>query len=117
MLWRNIKRNTYKRALIRVIAPYAFWSYRLPEQSPDVSDDNLIEAVLIHGNDALRYRLFKIFNKNQIRQVWEQKLIIQGTRLKALNLKIATEFIKLKNPEIHIQQAFRKNNLYDRFSA
>ena len=109
-------RNKLKIALARVIAPYAFWSYASVNPS-EISDENLIEAVLIHGNDPLKNRLFQIFSKNKIMSVWEQKLVIQDSRLFRLNRKIASELFHLSNPEQHIQQAYKKYNLYDRFSA
>jgi hypothetical protein len=109
-------REKLKAALARVIAPYAFWSY-VPVDSDKVSDERLIEAVLLYGNDALRLRLFKLFNADRIREVWEQRLVIQGNRLYNINKKIASEFLHLSDPEYHIQQAYKKYNLYDRFSA
>lgn len=112
----KLDRNKLKIALARVIAPYAFWSYASVNPS-EISDENLIEAVLIHGNDPLKNRLFQIFSKSKIRSVWEQKLVIQDSRLFHLNRKIASELLHLNNPEHHIQQAYKKYNLYDRFSA
>ena len=116
MFNKRINRRKLKVALTRVIAPYAFWSY-LPMNSPKVSDERLIEAVLIHGNDPLKSRLFRLFNEKKIRDVWEQKLVIQDSRLHDVNRKIASEFLHLANPEYHIEQAYKKYNLYDRFSA
>lgn len=112
----KLNRNKLKIALARVIAPCAFWSYASVSPS-EISDENLIEAVLIHGNDPLKSRLFQIFRKSKIRSVWEQKLVIQDSRLFHLNRKIASELLHLNNPEYHIQQAYKKYNLYDRFSA
>ncbi len=112
----KLHRNKLKIALARVIAPYAFWSYASVNPS-EVSDENLIEAVLIHGNDPLKNRLLKIFSKSRVKRVWEQKLVIQDSRLFQLNRKIASELLHLNNPEQHIQQAYKKYNLYDRFSA
>ncbi len=103
-------------ALARVIAPYAFWSFQ-PLNSSKISDDKLIEAVLVHGNDPLRKRLLRLFSEDKIKSIWEQKLVIQGCRLHDLNRKIASELLHISNPEDHIQQAYKKYNLYDRFSA
>ncbi len=105
-----------KIALARVIAPYAYWSFQLVDPSK-ISDDNLIEAVLVHGNDPLKKRLLEIFSADKIRSIWEQKLVIQDSRLHDLNRKIASELLHISNPEYHIQQAYKKYNLYDRFSA
>ena len=115
MVKQGLSRNRLKEALARVIAPYAFWSYASVNPA-EVSDENLIEAVLIHGNDPLKIRLFKLFSENKIRQVWEEKLVIQDLSLHSLNRKIASEFLHLSNPEHHIQEAYKKYNLYDRFT-
>jgi hypothetical protein len=109
-------KNKYKTAIARAIAPYAFGSYSSVNPS-EISDDNLIEAVLIHGNDSLKNRLFRIFSENKIRNAWEKRLVIQDSRLHILNRKIATELFHLNNPEDHIQRAYKKYNIYDRFSA
>ena len=105
-----------KIALARVIAPYAFWSFERVNPS-EVSDEKLIEAVLIHGNDPLRKRLLKLFNEDKIKDIWERKLIIQGSRLHKVNRKIAQDLLHIPNPQRYIQQAYKKHNLYDRFSA
>lgn len=116
MIKQKINRRKLKVALARVIAPYAYWSY-LPVNPSKIPDEKLIEAVLIYGNDPLKSRLFKLFNEAKIRNVWEQKLVIQDYRLHNINKKIASEFLHLSDPEYHIQQAYKKYNLYDRFSA
>lgn len=112
----RLDQKKYKKALARVIAPYAFWSYASVD-SAQISDENLIEAVLLFGNDPLKNRLFNIFSKQAIKQVWEQRLVIRDSRLHDLNRKIASEFLHLSDPEFHIHQAYQKHNLYDRFSA
>jgi len=112
--WPN--RRKLKIALARVIAPKAFWSYSAFNPS-EISDESLIEAVLIHGNNPLKNRLFKIYNQNKIKRVWEQRLVIQEPRLHELNKYIASDLFHLNNPELAIQQAYKKYNLYDKFSA
>ena len=109
-------RNKYRAAIVRAIAPYTFWSYSAVDPS-EISDENLIEAVLVDGDDPLKSRLFRIFSKNKIRNVWERRLVIQDARLHILNRKIASELLHLNNPEDYIQRAYKKYNLYERFSG
>jgi hypothetical protein len=117
MLFKNkLYKRKHKVALARVIAPQAFWSYAKIDPSK-ISSESLIEAVLLYGNDPLKSRLFALFSKNLIKKVWEQRLVIQDSRLHSLNRKIASKFLNLNNPENHIQLAYKKYNLYDRFSA
>jgi len=103
-------------ALARVIAPLAFWSH--PNLKPSkIPDELLIEAVLIHGNDALRRRLFILYKPNQIKKVWKSKLIIHGSRLDFLNRKIAKDFFSIAQPEKYIEKSYQRDNLYARFST
>lgn len=104
-----------KRALLKVIAPDAYWSYNL-SKIQKVPDSYLIEAVLIHGNDALRKRLFSIYPSSKIRKVWEKEIVIRGNRYDNLNKKIASDYLHIANPEKYIERAYSKYNLYDRFS-
>jgi hypothetical protein len=90
-----------------VIAPYAYWSFHVVDPS-QISDEKLIEAVLVHGNDPLKKRLLGIFSANKVRSIWEHKLIIQDARLHDLNKKIASELLHISNPESHIRQAYKK---------
>ncbi len=105
-----------KRSIFDAISKMAFWSHE-PLVSSQVSDDKLIEKVLMHGDDHLRRDLLDVFSIDQIRNIWEQKLVIQEPRLHNLNLKIASSLLHIKDPENHIQQSYKKYNLYDRFSS
>lgn len=104
-------------ALGRVIAPLAFWSFSNPKSLEKIPDEILIEAVLIHGNDALRRRLFSLYKPSQIKNVWKSKLIIQGPRLDFLNRKLAKDFFSIAKPEKYIEKSYQRENLYARFTT
>lgn len=106
-----------KIALGRVIAPLAFWSYKEKSFDSKIPDELLIEAVLVHGNDPLRIRLFNLYTPNEIKNVWKNKLIIQGPRLDFLNQKIAKEYFGIADPKKYVRRVYNKNNLYARFSS
>lgn len=106
-----------KIALGRVIAPLAFWSYDETSLKNRIPDELLIEAVLVHGNDPLRIRLFKLYKSDEIKIVWKNKLIIQGPRLDFLNQKIAKEYFGIADPKRYIRRVYNTNNLYARFSS
>lgn len=112
----RISPNRHKRrALIQSIAPKAFWSY--PAIAPSrVPDGKLIEKVLVYGSDEERKELLSIFSPEKVQRVWERKLIIQEPRLHDLNRRLAVALFHIPDPEDHIQRAYRKYNLYDRFS-
>lgn len=109
-------RKSQKRALQNVIAPLAFWSFDQSEMK-EVPDDSLIEAVLVHGNDALRQRLVRLFSKKKVQSIWERKIVIRGNNYQFLNHKIASDLLKISNPDEYIKMAYSKYNLYDRFSS
>ncbi len=111
-----INRELKKMALAKEISPYAHWSYASIDLS-DISDENLIEAVLLHGKDPLKRRLFDIYKKDIVKRIWRERLIIQGGRLNNVNQHIASELFQLKNPSDYIQRAYKKHNLYERFSS
>lgn len=106
-----------KIALGRVIAPLAFWYYEEHDFENGIPDELLIEAVLVYGNDPLRKRLFKLFKPDEIKNVWEKKVIILGPRIDFINQKIAREYFGIINPKKYIQEVYNKNNLYARFSS
>jgi hypothetical protein len=116
MLNRLAHKAILKKALQNVIASEAFWSFDI-NKIESVPDENLIEAVLVHGNDPLRKRLLDIYSKRMVRRIWEKKVVIRGNNYQFLNQKIASDLLKISNPEEYIKQAYSKYNLYDRLSS
>ncbi len=112
----SLSHKQLKQQIAQDIKPYAFWSYGSSELS-DISDDRLIEAVLIYGDDHLRLQLLELYNFQKVQQVWEEKLVIRGSYFKELNRKIASDLLRIPNPKAFIRESYKKNNLYDRFSA
>lgn len=106
-----------KIALGRVIAPLAFWSLKDMDSENKISDELLIEAVLVHGNDPLRRRLFRLFKPSMIKNVWKEKIIIQGPRLDFLNQKIAKDYFGIVDAKKYVRRIYSKINLYARFSS
>lgn len=85
----------------------AFWSY---ESVNEISDDNLIEMVLLHLDLKDINRLFLIFQKNHIRKVWQQRLIIQEPYYHNLNILIASMYFKIKKPNNYLKRKVRELN-------
>ena len=56
------------------ICNQAFWSYEKPEMNT-ISDNQLVEKVLIHSDLDSIYQLFSIYSESQIRRVWEERLL------------------------------------------
>jgi len=105
-----------KAKLVKDIIPFAFWSYDSIKPA-EISDESLIEAVLISGNRNMRMRLLDLYNRKKIQQVWEDRLIPRDVHFRELNRNIASELLNIPNPDSFIKSSYKKNNFYERFSA
>ena len=76
------------------------WSYDAPDLGK-VSDEWLIEKVLIHSDLESIYRLFDLFSEQEIRSVWE-KQILPDISHQSLNLLYAFLLFRIQNPEQYI---------------
>jgi len=94
-----------KRLLNRLKEEKAFWSY---DQVDEISNDNLIENVLLYLDlDDIEY-LFLLYHKNQIRKVWKGRLLKQEPYYHDLNVFIASYYFNIKNPEKYIKREYPK---------
>ena len=75
-----------------------FWSYENPNEI-ELSDEALIENVLIHLDKNEILLLFKIFPKEFIKQVWRKRLVPMETYYHTLNRYFALVFFGIKNPD------------------
>lgn len=88
----------------------AFWSYDGQAiKKSVVSDEFLIENVLLYLDIPEINRLFSMYPKEQIRQVWIEKLLPQGEYLFNLNKLLAWLYFGMKN-----EDEFVKNFDYER---
>lgn len=77
------------------------WSYHAPD--PDkLSDEWLIEKVLLHADLDSIYRLFDLFTEQEIRRVWEKQLLPDISK-RSLNLLYAFLLFRIPKPEQYIQ--------------
>jgi hypothetical protein len=78
----------------------AFWSYK---EVKNISDDNLIEHVLIQLDLNDIDLLFLIFRKNHIRKIWKERMIKLGERMYNLNFLIASLYFQIRNPKKYLK--------------
>ena len=90
-----------------------FWSYKKPDLNA-LSDDMLIEKVLLHSDLDSIYKLFDIFPENQIRRIWEQSLL-PDERMHSTNLLFAFLLFRIKDPRGFIKSKIREH--YKKLSA
>lgn len=86
---------------------HAFWSFN-PETIAQISDDLLIEKVLLHLDiDDIR-SLFKLYDKRRIKTIWKEKMLPQSPMYHGLNRLYAWLFFGIKNPDRYIRDAVSK---------
>ena len=90
----------------------AFWSYDV-KSFDDIPDEELIEKCFttLDINDI--DLMFEIFPRKRIRQVWLERLAIQGEYMQMLNVMIAIYYFGIKKPEKYLTKVEKRqiNNL------
>ena len=85
-----------------------FWSYKKPERDPDV-EKVLIEKILIHLDLEDISKLFLIFPKEEVKQVWIDKLVTDH-RYHSLNVLYAYLYFNIKNPEQYLENMLHQHH-------
>jgi hypothetical protein len=95
-----------KRDLIRKLRrENAFW-YGNPSNNK-ISDEELIEKVLMYLDIGDIDTLFKVFSKREIRDVWKELIIPQGTAWHKLNILYAILYFDIADPERYLRDSLR----------
>jgi hypothetical protein len=79
-----------------------FWSYS-PDSIDNISDDILIEKVLLYLDMPEIDLLFQIYSYQKIKQVWLDKLIPQLDYYYSLNRFFAWYYFKSKRPDQYVK--------------
>ena len=99
---RNIKESLLRELMDMQV----FWSYKKPDIYA-LSDDMLIEKVLLHSDLDSIYKLFDIFPENHIRRIWEQSLL-PDERMHSTNLLFVLLLFRIKDPRGFIKSKIRE---------
>jgi len=105
---RYYKQKLKSELVERLLEVNAFWSYA-GISAEDISDDELIEKVFIHLDLADIAKLFELYQRDFIRKVWKDKMVIQGDYLFNLNVMIALFYFNIKRPEKYLRQVEREH--------
>jgi len=90
-----------------------FWSYDTSKQT-DISDNLFIEQVLKHGDVDDILRVLKIFDKQQIIEIWQNK-VLPDERFFGRNYYLARVFFDINDAvKDYINKYKRDNNRYER---
>jgi len=95
-------------------ANHALWSYDKSNMTADsLTDELMIETVLMHLDLDDIDMLFLLFPKKQIKEVWKWKVCALEPRYHSSNVLFAFLYFKIKNPQRYVamqaRRAVRKN--------
>lgn len=92
----------------KLIERNSFWSYKMRQDTP-IPDDILIEKTLIYLDIDDINKLFKLFPNRKIKQVWRNRLVIQGDYYRSLNKLLAWLYFDIKYPDRYIKTTITKH--------
>jgi hypothetical protein len=94
----------------KLISNKVFWSYA-DVKADDISDEILIEKVLIYLDIEDINALFVIYPYKIIREIWRKEIVIQEPLYHSLNLLLAFLYFHIKSPEKYIQKISHRHLL------
>jgi len=114
----NNKKYNIKGLLFRHLKKaYAFWSYDPASVTLScMGDDFLIEKVLYHLDWDDIMKLFEIYPKTHIKEVWKNRLCPLGNYFDKMNILYAAVLFDIKNPKRYIKiqgNRYLKNKIND----
>ncbi|MDR2841250.1 MAG: hypothetical protein LBV75_08370 [Paludibacter sp.] len=86
----------------KLIRQNSFWSYDV-QPSAVVPDDMLIEKTLLYLDLSDIDLLFKMFSYAKIKQVWRERLAIQGDYYRRINRFLAWKYFDVKDPDKYLK--------------
>ncbi|NDV59616.1 hypothetical protein [Bacteroides sp. 519] len=95
---RDIKRELFDS----LKKNHALWSFEKPKLS-EISDELLIEKVLLHLDIQDINKLFLIFPKTRIKNVWINSIIPLEPQYHSYNILFSTLYFDIKNPHRYIK--------------
>jgi hypothetical protein len=100
-----------KELLDKLLLGNTFWSYDVdPKLFDKVSDDFLIEKVLLHLDIDDIIGLFDIYSEKKIKEVWKSRLCPLEPYYHDLNLLLAGAFFHIKNPAQYIKMVSNRHH-------
>ena len=104
-------RNKIRQSLFRKLKrENAFWSYDPKSVTlRNCDDETLIYKTLVHLDIEEINKLFSIYDKTKIQEVWERELCIQGDYYRRLNKFLAYYYFDIDDPKKYIRKIERKH--------
>ena len=101
-----ISKDDIKQHLFNALKDGRFlWSYdNAKMRADDLSDEFLIELVLLHLDLEDLNLLFSIYPKKQIKEVWKWKMCALEPRYHSSNVFFAKIYFDIKNADLYIKK-------------
>lgn len=109
----NDKEHLREELVRELMKNRIFWSYMEPDKN-SISDNVLIEKILIHLDMDDINKLLLLFPKKKVKQVWDSKLV-PDIRHRSMNLLFAYLFFNIKNPDKYLER--KQNQHYQKLAA
>lgn len=81
---------------------HALWSFRDPKLS-QISDEILIEKVMLHLDIQDVNKLFRIYPKSKIKHIWIHNIIPLEPQYHSYNILFGALYFNIKNPGRYIK--------------
>lgn len=97
------KQQTKEKLAEQLLKANAFWSYS-NSSLDQIPDEELIEKVFIYLDMPEISKLFELFSRDFLLNVWRSRLAVQGDYLINLNVMIALYYFNIKQPEKYLNR-------------
>lgn len=97
------KRIIRNRLCDKLMSKNAFWSYNI-KSFDDISDEEIIEKSFTILDMEDIDLMFELYPRQRIKQVWKNRLAIQGDYMRRLNVMIAMYYFNINNPERYLSR-------------
>ena len=104
----NYKRNLKRELVKKLLKVNAFWSYG-NVSADNIPDEELIEKTFITLDLSDIAFLFELYQRDYIRKVWRNNMVVQGDYLFNLNVMIALYYFDIKQPEKYLKRVEREH--------
>lgn len=94
--------DSYEILKSKLLANNRFWSFDMDINS-SISDAILIEKTLLYLDIEDINLLFKTYPKEKIKQIWLDRIALQGEFYARINRFIAWMYFDIKNPERYLK--------------
>ncbi len=87
----------------KLVNDNALWSYHKPNFK-QITDEVLIELIILHLDSEEIDLLFRIYDADYLKKVWEERVLLQEPYYHSLNRLMAYKYFGIDNPDEYIEE-------------